>query len=377
MLSALPTMLVNHSHNMHLVQALSWLKGNWELPSYLHDVAIYEGKYYNPFPPFPAFLLLPFVVICGLNCTNLVVISLFLTLLNGILFYKILQKVNQTNLENAWWIAAFFCGTGYWWVLISSRSVYCFSHLVAVTALFAMLYALYYRLFWLAGCMLGVAFLTRQMTIFHYILLFFWLYKSDYQRELKHWLLMNLPVLFSVFIYLGYNYIRFDNPFETGYKYISSDALFHAQLVKKYGIFHFIYIPYNFYYMFLHGFSLNMSPPFYWENIQLDPYGTSLVAASPFLLLAFQANYKDRRNMIFAISVIIVLIFTLMYQNNGWVQYNTQRFSLDFLPILMLLAIEGGKSFPTRWTKALIIYSVLLNMITLFFYFLGKITTLI
>jgi hypothetical protein len=129
--------------------------------------------------------------------------------------------------------------------------------------------------------------------------------------------------------------------------------------------------------MFLHGFSLNMSPPFYWENIQLDPYGTSLVAASPFLLLAFQANYKDRRNMIFAISVIIVLIFTLMYQNNGWVQYNTQRFSLDFLPILMLLAIEGGKSFPTGWTKALIIYSVLLNMITLFFYFLGKITTLI
>lgn len=360
--------------SMHLLQVCAWLEGKWNLSNYMHDVAVYQDKYYSPFPPFPALLLTPFVVILGLNYTNTVIIALFFTWLNILLLHKVLQKINQTNVSNAWWIVAFFAGTGYWWACISSNSVYYFSHIVAVTALIAMLYAMQFRLFWLAACMLAIAFLTRQMTIFFYILFLFSFYNSAYRNSFKQWGLVNLPIVLGVIIYLAYNYVRFESPFETGYKYVSSEALFHAELVKKYGIFHIIYVPYNFYYMFLQGFSIEMSPPFYWKNVQVNPYGTSLIAASPFVLLAFFANYKNRLNIAAAVSVLIILTFTLMYQNNGWVQYNTQRFTLDFLPVLMLLVIDGARnSLSSKWIKGLIVYAVLLNVITFIALFMEKI----
>ncbi len=54
-------------YNSYSLQAQAWLSGNLHLPenySWL-EIAEYMGKYYVSFPPFPSYVLLPFVMIFG------------------------------------------------------------------------------------------------------------------------------------------------------------------------------------------------------------------------------------------------------------------------------------------------------------------------
>jgi hypothetical protein len=58
----------------------------------------------------------------------------------------------------------------------------------------------------------------------------------------------------------------------------------------------------------------------------------------------------------------------LLYQNNGWYQVNTQRFSLDFLPALMILVIISFKNTQTHFwlLKTFAIYAIVLNLFSFF-----------
>jgi hypothetical protein len=56
----------------------------------------------------------------------------------------------------------------------------------------------------------------------------------------------------------------------------------------------------------------------------------------------------------------------MFYYNNGLVQKNVQRFSLDFFSILILLIALGVKQEKGRLWKVAIVYSVFLNFLALF-----------
>jgi len=66
-----------------------------------------------------------------------------------------------------------------------------------------------------------------------------------------------------------------------------------------------------------------------------------------------------------------MIIHTLLYYNNGYVQANTQRFSLDFLPIIIILVALSIKSIPENLWKASVVYSIILNVLALSIVFLG------
>jgi hypothetical protein len=61
----------------------------------------------------------------------------------------------------------------------------------------------------------------------------------------------------------------------------------------------------------------------------------------------------------------ISLVHMLHYYNNGWVQLNAQRFSLDFLPVLWVLMALGTRHVEARWWKGLVAWSIGLNVLVL------------
>ena len=66
-----------------------------------------------------------------------------------------------------------------------------------------------------------------------------------------------------------------------------------------------------------------------------DGLGASRRGPGPFVRAAFCAR-RDR--LVWAAWAVVALtaFVTLFYYNNGWVQFNAQRFTLDFWPVLLI-----------------------------------------
>ncbi|MBU0975174.1 MAG: glycosyl transferase family 39 [Patescibacteria group bacterium] len=357
----------NGDLNLYTHQAESFLQGRLDLDANYKDVAVYDGKFYSPFPPYPAVILMPIVAVFGTEATRVIFVALFLTLINAIMLRRILKKLKVENKYIPWLNLAFFLGTGYWYVLQSSSGVWFFAHIVAITCIFfAIDEALGKGRGLLIGLFLGEAFLSRQVMLYAFFFLLAAVWKNSNFKNRKsrilNVLLFVFALSFCIAIYLCMNWVRFDSPFDSGYSYIELTG-FLKERVDTYGLFSPMYIPFNFVYMFLQGFHINISPQVIPAEISLDSFGTSITFASPFIFIALLA--KRRRLIVKAawFSVILMILHLLCYYNNGWFQVNTQRFSLDFLPVLICIVALGIKQVPTAVWKALILFSVLLNFL--------------
>ncbi len=355
--------------NLYVYQADALLRGRLNIESSFKDAAYYMGKYYSVFPLFPAIILIPFVGIFGVSATRVVPISLLFTLSSIFVFRKILINIGMPNRNIVWMCVAFFLGSGYWYVLLSSSGVWFFAHIVAVNCLLlAIEEAQGKGRGFLVGIYLSEAFLSRQTTIFAFIFLIILLFKNssikDKVQRLRNvfWLVFILFV--AVYICLLLNWLRFGSFFDFGYSYIELDG-FLKKNVENFGLFNTKYLFFNFVYMFLQGFHLEIPSPTNPRDIWLDSFGTSIIFASPYILISLFADIKKITVKAGWISIIMILLVSLLYYNNGWFQVNCQRFSLDFLPISMWLVGLGLKENNFKIFKYFVIYSVFLNIISL------------
>ena len=361
----------NENHYLHLARA--FLNGRLDIPVSLHDTASFNNKVYVIYPPFPVLFVLPFVAIFGLS-TSMTGIGIFLALVSCILLYRILIKINIEKKYRMWILLAFFLGTGYWLCLRDSLGVAWFAHVAAVFALLLTLHEAFGRgNGFLVGLFLGMAFLSRQLSIFFALLfvVLIWTNKNrkNIKEKISHLAFFFCSLGVCVVLYLIYNYARFGNFFDTGYEYLKLSGFMDTR-TSKYGQFSIFHIPFNFVYMFIQGFHINYGDWPDWvtsvnEYWAVDAFGTAITFASPFVFYSIWA--KEKKSFLIAawISIAIVCLGGLMYYNNGWVQYNTQRFSLDFLPVLMLLVALGIQHGKKPFWKPLIIYSVALNAFTM------------
>jgi hypothetical protein len=357
--------------NMYFQTALAWLNGKVTLSHFMPDVAQYGGNLYNPFPPFPAFLLVPIAFLAKLGIqTNTLWVSLFLFIVTSICFYQVFKKIGLMTLPSLWLVVAFLLGTGYWYCLRKSNYVWFFAHISATAALtFALRESFYKGRGWVIGLCIGAAFLSRQMTIFSilFFTVFLW---NKYAAKGKQWkpiITMFIAVGVSISLYFYYNYLRFGNFLDTGYGYVAigKGSLFEGVTAEK-GLFNAYYFVYNLIYFFFQGFQVKFTEPNYWCNLEMDMRGSGLPAVSPFVMLAFYAkNVPVRLKIAIWLSCLFILVPTLFYHNNGAAQINTYRFSLDFLPLLMILIAYSVKNISSNYWKVFIIYAVLLNMLAL------------
>jgi hypothetical protein len=188
-------------------------------------------------------------------------------------------------------------------------------------------------------------------------------FRRDYVRRAAAFA---LPVAIAIAIYLVYNAVRFGNPLETGYAYISAMGAgnqpnFVTYRIREIGLFSTQFALFNAFYLFLQGFHVEFAGRYLTELGKLDPSGTSILAASPFLLLAFFAPMR-RAIVLGLIAAAVMAALMLLYHSNGYSQYNTQRYTLDWLPVLFLALALGPVREHAGAFRVLTLYGMLLNI---------------
>lgn len=361
--------LDNEELNFYVQQADAFLHGRLHVGHYTRDLAVYQGRYYVPFPPIPALVLLPLVAAFGLG-VNVRLAALAVMGLSVALLARILKRLEIEPPSALWLVAAFFLGTAYWFVALAGSTGWFFAHIVAVACMFLAIYeALGRGRGLLVGLFLGLAFLSRQMSIYSGLFLCAALWgnpdHSTRRRKLAHLLGFLLSLGLCAGLYLAFNWARFGSPFDTGYSYIVLGG-FLKERVGRFGLFNLAYVPANLIHLFLQGFHVEFSPPSYLGAPRMDPFGTSLTFASPFVFVALWARW--RRGLLWTawLGIGLSVVHALLYYNNGWWQQNAHRFTLDFLPLLMVLVALGTRRLSPRAWKPAVLYSILLNLLALF-----------
>lgn len=235
-----------------MLLANSFLQGRLDLPIPLPntatgDVAFFKDKYYVYFGPLPAILLLPVVAIFK-EPPSQHILGLIFIFLDLFLLYKIAKKLGLER-QNSFWLSLFLVfGTIFSFLGLINITAYQVQ-IIAVSFLIMALYEFFNQRRWLLiGTFLALAGATRSTlylaTLFFIIEL---LHSNFAQKKLSNSLLLMTPILISI-LFLGvYNFLRFDNFFETGYSYATTLGIDLRDAAAK-GFFSFQHIPGNLYF---------------------------------------------------------------------------------------------------------------------------------
>jgi len=365
----------------HVRLAAEMLQGRVEFhEAFYKDIADFHGRFYSPFPPFPAFFLMPLVALFGVNLPTMLLTPL-LGALAGTALFRLLRALGIRTDVSAWATAGFLFGTAFWLVVRFPFDTY-FAHVLATALVFlALEAAAAHRSGAWVGLAMGAAFLCRQLTVL--ALPFAWLLmlrpgEPLLSRRFLKAVLASVPALaLALGIYLYYNWIRFGNPLDCGYAYIPEYSWYLSRL-DKWGVQSLAYVPSNFVRLFLQGFVIEFNDPDLMIP-DISRAGTSLTFASPFLFFAFRNRFRDRPLLDWTAwgGIGLCALAVMMNKNamGGW-QINGMRYALDFLPVLAVLAARGmQRDADTPWRRVwqgAIAYAIGLNLLATALYYLPK-----
>ncbi|MEM2876307.1 MAG: hypothetical protein QXL67_05095 [Candidatus Bathyarchaeia archaeon] len=336
------------------------IQGNiMDYPLFGLDIVQVSGRAYIPFPPMPAVLLVPWVLVSGLNASQ-EFMTHFVGALNVVVIYRVFRKVECDQRVALALTILFGFGTVHWYAAMIGTTWF-YAHVVAVFfTLLAVLEVLSGRNSFLAGIFLGAAALSRQLTMLStpfFILMLRREGKTGFRGVVKFLTGLSIPVG----LYLLYNYVRVGSMFDVTYQ--SLYELYKPEAAKIYGMFDLNWIPSGLYVMLMKGPEcVGGFPqlPLIYPYFRPSKYGMSMLLVTPMFLYAL--NSRDRTPQVVGcwISVIATSLASLMYFNQGWVQFG-YRFSLDFTPTLMLLVARGFRNKLTWMRIVGILYCILIN----------------
>lgn len=338
------------------------------MPDRWMDAVPYNGLYYWPLGPMPAVVLMPFVYIFGLF--HVLFLQGYLQLPLGIitffLIYKIAKKFNYSHNDSFLWSFAFIFSSMYIGVFFLPWSWW-FAQIFTVTLLFALLYEfLGKKRTWLLSLITASLLLSRitaGLTAIIFLTLNY-LFIEKNKRKIKDLSILYTFIVSSVVVFFTYNYIRFDNIFETGYNL----QIIHPVLTgnREIGIYSLKHFPANFYYCFLSLPKVIFYPDTHVARFPYflpDPWGMSIFLTSPYLLLLFLYQYKKPLEKIILVSSFVSLIAIFLYYGIGYQQFG-YRYALDFLPFIFVLLMYKYKEAHSSLSfkiKILIVTSAFFN----------------
>lgn len=346
----------NTPHNYFVRQAASFLKGKICLDYYLpwlNELVPVDGKYCVVYPPMPAIMLTLFVFLFGENFSQ-TLFSVLIGLANIFLFYVLLKKLKVEEKIIGWTILLFSLGTNHWF-LSSVGSAWYLAHIVAVFFLFlAIIESFSKKRAFLIGLFLGGAFLSRLPTI---LCLPFFIYlicqkKTEIFKNLFFLFLGLAPSFFFVFLY---NFLRFNNFLEFGYKLIPN-VLTEPWYQK--GIFSLSYIPKNLKLLFWTFPIFIKKPPFILPSI----FGMALWITTPAFLIIPRAFFiKEKIIFLSFLTILFLAAPSLLHGEVGGFQFG-YRYAMDYMPFLLILTAKSFEKLPKWLVVPIVFLSILVNL---------------
>lgn len=358
--------------------AQAFLQGhlNIENPSTTHDLTGSGGKWYVPFPPLPALMLLPAVALLGVEHTYTTAFECAIGGANVALAYLIVRALSRRGLSQATQLHAVLLalmvgfGTVHWYMSIQG-SVWFLGQVCALMfAFLAVWLAVEFRATTWAGVALAIAMLGRPtMVLMAPLLIALCVIASrgsgttDRSAALRRVAAALAPAAVSVGLLAAYNYARFGDPTDFGYFDQNVDFVLRTVL-DKYGQFDLHYVPHNLWSMFLAG------PVWEPATGTMHPHvdGMSILLTTPALIFLVFTFRKSTLNVGAWISVALLMVPLLLYYNTGWVQFG-YRFMLDAMPCLLVLLATYVNKDTSKWFWALVGCGVLMNAWGVAWYF--------
>jgi hypothetical protein len=355
-----------------------------------------EKKYYVSFPPGPALLMLPLVKVLGHRTPDV----LFTVLLAGaipallLLVLRRLPRLISSSPEQPEdpsrqreLVLTVLLGLGS--VLFFSSvqgQVWYTAHIVSLVLLeLYLLCILPLRHPGTAGLLLGLIFLTRpQMAAFGLLFVLELLRKHSPEGDYPIWPLSRLkalrlsallptlmrfalPCALLVAAGLAHNLLRFHKLLEFGHSYLTT---MQADNIQRFGLFNYQYLQRNLAAALTLLPKLLPAPPY----IQVSYHGLALWFTTPALLYllwpepapeAAPEAAQKRKQLRLALWTVVapIALASLMYQNDGYIQFGF-RFSLDYMvALVMLLWLGSPAAILTRRFVVLVLWGVGVNLL--------------
>ncbi len=360
--------LLTPRNNSNVAEADAWLHGRLDLAERTYDTALHDGKVYNVYPPM--FTLISAAIMASVpdGVPNTILILLILLPLPGLAYAVFLRRAQRV------WIAVllswgYLLGTSLLPLLdrgLRNGEVWVVNHLLSQIGL--LIFLLDYfgrRRIWVGGVGLIVAFWSRQLTLLYLLPLAAAAWAAEGGAS-RRWRVAGLALVTAVMaaLPLTLNSLKFGNPLDSGYRYVYEGRWddpddWAAQSAAR-GLFSPVFAPRNLYYMNI-GLPL-LDEPLWMLRPVPNSYGTGIWWTTPLLLFALvygRLLWADRavRALVLAVGAIFVVLMT--YHTTGWAQLGSNRFSLDFLVVLLAAVGPHCDGPRRRWVVlACVLWSV-------------------
>lgn len=218
----------DNPYNSYLLQALSWLDGRLDLGSNYEwlELAIYNGKYFVSFPPFPSIVYLPFAFFFG-EKTPEGWIAFFVMMLGAFYALRLAWHYLGEGAKAVFWTVFLYVGTNVLYDTIDAGVWFVAQSFALTLSLMAIFYAVNGKgglslFFW--ACSIG----CRPFQIVYLPLLLYILYhhlkKEDPNRTcismIREKFLWAVPVAVVALTFMALNMVRFGNPAQFGHDYL-------------------------------------------------------------------------------------------------------------------------------------------------------------
>lgn len=336
--------------------ANSFLHGHIDIPDnpgVLSELVPVNGKFYVVYPPAPAVLAIPFVLLFGPD-VNQVWVEVFYAALTIPIFYFLTREFFKEKWIQILLTIALGLGTNFFYTALNGTSHF-FSHIAVVLFLSLSLYFAKKKSPWLTGFFFAGAVLTRLPVVLTFPAVFYILYlSSDKSRKIQNFVYLCLPIVIGIIVYGIYNWARFGSITQTGYSLIPGVL---DESIYSNGIFSLSYLGRNLHLMLAALPKLSFTYPHFLPSQE----GMAIWLTTPALLLLFWTRSKDKTVPILLISCLLTAIPSLLHGCGGASQFG-MRFSLDYLVLLILALGFAFQRIKPYVAYVFVALSVLINL---------------
>jgi len=329
-------------YNAHVRQAIAFLHLHTDIErSPGIEQVVFAGRYFQLHPPLPAFLLMPFVAIWGMD-TNQTAFSLVAGAIDAALAWWLLGRLRLSVSARVWLTVFFGAGTVMWFESLNGGS-WDVTQIVAVGFTLGALGEVFGAARpAVVGLLAGLASLARNDLALDFPIFVGLCYVQ--RRDWRELLWIAPGFALAGVVYVSLNEARFNSVFDLGqFLYTPNIPTFAVS-----------FLPQNLDTLLFMQPRIDVRFPF----IHPSPSGQALTFTSPAFVLALRASLANITPLLLFIGSVLAMGPSLFFNNNGGAQFGTRHYihSFPFLLVLMAKGLPAG--YADQLTKILILASL-------------------